>query len=308
MLNATRVFLILALGASLFTERCLGEALSLKHTEGTGLGYSIGYSSLNLFLSKTCEQVTPFIDVRGHVFNNGKPAANAGLGVRYYSSCYKQIWGINVFYDYLRNTRHVYNQVGAGLEAMGEKWDFRCNAYVPVGSKRKNIYRFRYGFYEALRNEDLSHFDLGLKAREQFALNGLDATFGYRFCTMCSADFRLSGGPYYYWGRTPKTKNAFASKHKESWGGRLSLDMSYKDYICLTGTTTYDSFFKWRGQGIISLNIPFDLIFTCCHPRCVSGTLRDRLFAFVERNEIIPVDCLNRFINDPRVLDPEFKP
>lgn len=48
--------------------------LALRHIEGTGVGYNQGYTSLEgLFLprSGTGHGWTPFLDLRGHVFNNG---------------------------------------------------------------------------------------------------------------------------------------------------------------------------------------------------------------------------------------------
>lgn len=291
----------------------LEQRISLRHTEGSGLGYAIGYTSLDLFLSQSFDNqsLLPFLDLRGHVFNNGKFAGNAGLGFRYFSPCFEQIWGVNVTYDYLQHLQHYprqsYHQVGGGLEIIGERWDFHLNAYVPVGDKKTNIYRFNYGLFEDLRREDLSPFNLGLKAREQLALNGIDTLFGYRFVGVCNTDLHISAGPYYYWGHTEKTTNAFTRKNESSWGGRLMLDILFKKYISVAGVVTYDSIFKWRSQGMISLNIPFDIFQNCCS-EYASCTVKDRLYDRIKRNEIITVDSLTRFTNDPRVLDPEFQP
>src|SRR5258708_3748438 len=73
-----------------------------RHLEGSGVGYSKGYTTLEGFFSTgRCDNSwTSFIDLRGHVFNDARLAANAGLGVRYIGSL---AWGINAYYDY-RNT------------------------------------------------------------------------------------------------------------------------------------------------------------------------------------------------------------
>lgn len=287
------------------------ERVSLLHIEGKGLGYSIGYSSLDLFLAKTfCNNTfVPFLDIRGHVFNNGRFAANAGLGLRYFSNCLQQIWGVNAFYDYLENARRSYHQVGAGIEILGNKWDFHCNAYVPFGCKKTNIYRFNYGFFEDLKRKNVSSLKFGLKAREQLALNSVDALFGYRFCNIYkNADMHIGAGPYYFWGNSAKTENAFTSKHQSAFGGRGVVDIYFNNYIALSGVVTYDSIFKWCGQGTITLNIPLDAIFRHCQPVCSLCSVKDRLFDSISRNEIIAIDYLSRFTNDPRVLDPEFQP
>ncbi|MDE3045922.1 MAG: inverse autotransporter beta domain-containing protein [Verrucomicrobiota bacterium] len=60
----------------------------------------------------------PFLDARGHVFDNGKWAANAGVGLRTLKGT--RAYGINAYYDYRNTGRFHSNQIGAGLESLGE--------------------------------------------------------------------------------------------------------------------------------------------------------------------------------------------
>jgi hypothetical protein len=57
---------------------------SFRHIEGGGIGYNHGYTTFEAFLAPGPEsfRVMPFVDLRGHVFNDGKMAANAGLQMR----------------------------------------------------------------------------------------------------------------------------------------------------------------------------------------------------------------------------------
>ncbi len=278
------------------------ELIGVSHTEGKGLGYSRGYSSLDLFLSQPlCQRrLIPFLDLRGHIFNDGKYAANAGLGLRWLSERFKQIWGFNAFYDYLQTSQRPYNQVSAGLEALGENWDARLNGYLPVGHKKKNIYRFFY--------EDLSLEGFLLEAREQFAMRGFDSEIGYRFCKTRYFDLHVGAGPYYYWGSSAKTPNAFRKAHRHATGGRISAEVAFMNYVFLDGYVGYDSLFRWTGQGTLTLRFPFDLTFT--KKSCSKSTycLKERLYRPVEHNEIIVIDSCNRFSTNPAVLDPEHKP
>lgn len=59
--------------------------VTARHIEPGGIGYGLGYTTLEGFfpLYNGWENWVVFLDGRGHVFNDGKPAANAGLGVRY---------------------------------------------------------------------------------------------------------------------------------------------------------------------------------------------------------------------------------
>ena len=94
--------------------------VTARHIEPNGIGYNQGYTTLEGFFSSDPWGGAwyPFLDLRGHAFNNGKLAANAGIGVRYLSG--SRIWGGNFYYDY-RNTKHQhYNQVALGLEALGQ--------------------------------------------------------------------------------------------------------------------------------------------------------------------------------------------
>lgn len=289
-------------------ECCSSECLDLKseligvsHTEGKGLGYRQGYSSLDLFLSQPfCQKrCVPFLDLRGHIFNNGKYAANAGLGFRWLNKCSNQAWGINGFYDYLETRRRPYRQVSLGLEALSETWGVSVNGYLPIGRKETPLYEFSY--------LNISPTRFLVKGREQLAMKGIDAEVGYRFCNVYCFNFSTAAGPYYYWGRSAETKNAFRAAHKHAIGGRVNASASYRNYITLEGLGTYDSRFKWGGQVTLAVTIPFDFTFNtgeggaaCC--------LQERLYQPVRRNEIIVVSRIRRYSTNPNILNPEFEP
>lgn len=278
------------------------QQISLSHTEGKGLGYSQGYTSLDLFLSRPIynNQLRLFTDLRGHVFNNGKYATNAGVGVRWLNPFYNQVWGANVFYDTLKTGHRPYHQVSMGLEALCEKWEMHLNGYLPVGHHKTNIYRIVYE----------SFIPFLVKCREQLALRGIDAEIGYHFSQFCNFDLYAGLGPYFYWGRSAETENAFKHSHKHAVGGRLRASASFLTYLSLEAVTSYDSRFKWTGQVTLSLNLPFDLT---CGMRdnlnhCAQCKLDERFYQPVRRNEIIVIDRINRFSSNPEILDPEFQP
>ena len=118
---------------------------TIRHIESGGIGYDDGYTTLEAFLASDPSQwrVTPFLDARGHVFNNGKWAANAGIGVR--SLWGNRAYGINAYYDYRSTGRFHSNQTGIGLETLGELFDFRLNGYLPVGAKTSDPYDSTFG-------------------------------------------------------------------------------------------------------------------------------------------------------------------
>ena len=120
-----------------------------RHIEPNGIGYDQGYTTLEGFFSppEPWKGVWfPFLDARGHLFNDGKWAANGGLGLRYLKC--SRIWGATAYYDY-RDTKHgPFNQAALGLEALGEVWDFRINGYLPFGSKVSKAYNTKFSRFQ----------------------------------------------------------------------------------------------------------------------------------------------------------------
>jgi hypothetical protein len=261
--------------------------LCLSHTEGKGLGYSQGYSSLDLIL---CEpfwdsQCASLVDLRGHIFNHGKRAANAGLGLRWMDFCHRCVWGINGFYDYYRPSHHPYSQVSLGIEALGSLWEFRMNGYFPYRHVKTSLYEFQEAKCLGIR-------------RAELAMKGIDCEIGYRFCNACW-NLYLGFGPYVYWGRSGKAKNAFPHRNMYAAGGRISAHAFLFNYFTLDGSASYDSRFKWCGQAKVGIDIPFELFFGIFNwpPSNGSCCLADKLYAPILRNEVIvsQVLCQVRF-------------
>ena len=92
--------------------------LGIRHTEGEGIGYNKGYSSLDFTAIPFSVGSLLFLtDLRGHRLTNGKFAGNGGLGVRYPHLNSGYAYGINGFYDYRRQRQTNLNRLGVGLEA-----------------------------------------------------------------------------------------------------------------------------------------------------------------------------------------------
>lgn len=254
---------------------------SIRHIEGRGIGYNQGYTTLEGFFAADPEElgVMPFLDVRGHLFDNGKAAANAGIGLRKIDGCY--VYGLNAYYDY-RNVRKThYNQLGLGFEMLGDRWDFRINGYLPVGKKSSAISSSAFSRFSG-------HY-LFLTQKHQFAMKGADAELGWRFGTFRNLDLYAAAGPYYFNGLMgPKV-----------WGGKGRLAAKYKDYVTLEVSNSYDRMFHNNFQFQFTFTVPFggrssecqqSLCNTCYTP----DVLISRMMQPVEREEIIVVGKKNR--------------
>ena len=247
-----------------------------RHIEANGIGYNQGYTTLEGFFSPLKplgNTWVPFLDLRGHAFNNGKLAANAGLGLRYIGN--SRVWGINAYYDYRNTTRQHYNQVAMGLETLGRVWDFRLNGYLPVGDKTSRFYDTKFSAF--------SGNQLILSRKRQFAMKGANAEAGLHVDTIKHVPFYFAAGPYYLEGQG-----------KVAWGGELRAVIDLYDFIRLEGNTSYDKVFKWIGQGQVSIMIPFgskrrihqDKGKSCS----LALALSERALQRVDRFEIIPID------------------
>lgn len=261
--------------------------LYVGNVVGKGVGYRTGYTSLGLWTSfnSMCDCFRPFVDIRGHVFNNGEKAANVGLGGRYCCSCLDVIFGGNIYYDYRQGRFSDYNQIGIGAEILGACWDFRINGYIPVGRR------------EGCKCKIFDDFEGDFFAscfRQERSLAGFDAELGSYLkrrnpCNCCDFDLYAAIGPYYYsrphdWGRTV-------------FGGQVRLAASWMDCLTAEVIATSDHVYHTRVQGRFEINIPLGAGWcfwecnknndcgncSCCWPRCVD-CLR------VWRREIIVLD------------------
>lgn len=213
--------------------------MSVRHIEGGGIGYSQGYTTLEGFFAPNPHQLIlmPFLDVRGHVFNNGKMAANAGIGFRGILGC--RTYGLNAYYDYRNTKRLHYNQVGIGLETLGTLWDFHINGYLPVGKKITSPYDIEFDKFSGHR--------LLLSQKRQFSMKGADAEIGFHFGKSHNFDFYTAAGPYYYIGEIGHN----------TWGGKARLAGMYKEYITVEVSNSYDRIFRNNFQGQITFTLPF---------------------------------------------------
>jgi hypothetical protein len=248
---------------------------TIRHIESGGIGYKDGYTTLEAFLASDPSQwsVTPFLDVRGHVFDNGKWAANVGVGLR--TLWKNRAYGINTYYDYRNTGRFRSNQVGIGLETLGKLFDFRINGYLPVGTKTSNPYHAAF--------KTFSGHHMILSQKFQSAMKGADAEFGFHFGKSESLDFYAAAGPYYFIGK----------KAPATWGGKARIMGTFKDILTLEISDSYDRTFHNKFQGQIGLSFSFgprSKIIKQWGTCKTADTLNDRMLQPVGRQEIIVID------------------
>lgn len=212
---------------------------TVRHIEAKGVGYNQGYTSLDFFIAPhptLAHKWVPFLDMRGHIFNNGKMAANAGFGIRYLSSSY--VYGFNNSYDYRAARQKNYQQYSFGFEALGPLWDFRCNGYIPLGHKRSHFYNTQFSLF--------SGNQMVLEAHQEFAMKGVNAEAGIHIQEKKNIELYGAFGPYY-----------FERAGKNAIGGKVRIAGTFLDYIKVEASTSYDPIFRWVGQGELSFVFSF---------------------------------------------------
>lgn len=248
--------------------------VSVRHIEPNGIGYNQGYTTLDAFIPYTgSDKWVYFLDGRVHIFNNGRPAVNAGLGTRYMTA--NRGWGLNAYYDY-RNTKHYhYNQVAMGLESIGQTWDYRINGYLPIGKKLSKPYNPEFGYFQG-------HYAM-LREQYEYALGGFNAEVGAHVDTWKHFPLYFAAGPYYLRGHAGA-----------AWGGEARASIKIYDYVKIDGYMSYDHLFKWTGQGQLGLSFSFGpskKVERSESGSCAQAmTMATRAYQPVDRFEIIPVD------------------
>jgi hypothetical protein len=227
--------------------------VGLRHNEARGIGYDEGYTTLEAFgIYDGCgTHFMPFVDLRGHIFNNEKFAANIGIGERTFLSCLCHMFGAYLYYD-VRQAGHdlTVNQLSPGFELLGRCMEYRINGYFPLGKRKSHKYGYAFDEFE--------DHNIFLKFKQQRALTGGDAEVGMHLAQTTRYDLYAGMGPYYLY-----------APHAQSWGGRARLLGRYQEYITLEAAYSYDRLFRSVVEGSIAFSIPFGCkIKRACAPQC----------------------------------------
>jgi hypothetical protein len=249
---------------------------AIRHIEKGGIGYNKGYTTFEGFFATDPKKnlTIPFLDLRAHVFNDGKLATNIGLGFRKNAGCLA--YGLNAYYDYRKTSKLRYNQIGFGLEALGQRCDFRINAYLPVGHKITDPYGTSFA--------EFSGHELLLSQNYEFGMKGFNAELGGHLNRSENFDLYLAAGTYHY------TEN----NGPKFWGAKARLTCRIKDYATIEFSNSYDKYFRNRFQGQVTLTIPLGRESEeCSTNRCNSCDTQklicSKMVQPVERQEIIVV-------------------
>lgn len=220
--------------------------LSVAYAGGREVGVDQGYGTLALQYAPYRYTGRPqfLFDLAGHMKDDGRAAANVGIGIRCPNSNYSRVYGANLFYDFRQGHYHGFHQVGVGIESLGCTFDFRANGYFPVERKSE------HSSADRIRQYVLRDFE--------FALKGVDAEIGAHLGRMWNINFYSAVGPYYIQ----------KSGIDHSWGGRFRALAKWNDNLQLELHVTYDKLYENRVQAELSYNFPLPFCNKTKHSNC----------------------------------------
>jgi hypothetical protein len=204
----------------------------VQFTSGDGLGYESFFYGFEGFvpLGQTPGQNVTFLEGRLLISDDdGEPGGNIIIGRRFYSPNRNRVFGAYVGYDIRDTGQSVFNQLGAGIEALGETWDVRANAYFPIGDNRRNVEENTIESVLPFSQPVFQGNFLALGERQgqisrryEAAMTGFDVEAGMRIIPIgTTGDVRGYAGIYRY----------DAPGRDSFWGGRVRVEARPIDNI-----------------------------------------------------------------------------
>jgi trimeric autotransporter adhesin len=193
------------------------------HTSSQGGIDGISHIEGFIPLSQNSGRNLTFLDGQVLLDNGGNLGGDIVLGYRSYDASKNRIWGGYVGFDHRQTDTNSFNQLGLGVESLGRVWDFRANAYLPIGNTRQLLDETRFDSgYQTVTGFQQHQLVLGRERTRQIiqdyeaALGGFDAEVGTRLAHWETGDLRGYGGVYFY--------DAAGSDSTLGWRLRLDAD------------------------------------------------------------------------------------
>ncbi|MBE9127253.1 MULTISPECIES: right-handed parallel beta-helix repeat-containing protein [unclassified Coleofasciculus] len=177
---------------------------------GPGVGYSSSFGGIEGFLPLWQTPGSNLTFLEGRLLLSTEDANVGGniiMGHRIYDANANRVLGGYIAYEYRSTEDSSFNQIGAGFESLGEFWDVRGNAYVPVGDTRQQASEttsnlglsvsdpfFQGNFLAVSRNQQQQ-----INRRYEAAMAGVDIEAGVKVASLGqTGDLRGYAGLYYY--------------------------------------------------------------------------------------------------------------
>ncbi len=175
-----------------------------------------------------------FIDVRGHIENDGNLAATSDLGYRLPDWDGNRIWGVHAGYDWRQTDNGDYGWVNIGAEMLSRDWDLRADGYINISSDT------------ILCNcaDSFEGNELLLRQTTEESMWGIEGAAGKHFTVFGDVPVYLGGRVHYFAGDFGDA----------AFGGRLQLQADVLPNLSLGGSAGYDSLFGALAYGTLTFS------------------------------------------------------
>ena len=166
-----------------------------------------------------------YLNAVGRLDDFSDPGANVVVGHRFYNGAGDRIHGGYIAYDLGNTGDSTFNQVGIGAETLGEVWDGRVNAYIPLEDRQE---------VESDNPAEIAY---------ENPLTTVEAEVGAKLYSFNNGgEVRAYAGPYYY-------------TETGTIGGRVGLSVEPIDGVTVGASVQSDDVFDT--QVGFSLNYQF---------------------------------------------------
>ncbi len=224
-MNRLRCYILLALcilpATTVVAQDVWLSRLSARHTQGDGVGYQDGFTSVDWFLPLLASEPDSiwFGDFRAILSTDAEFSSNFGTGYRWYEPDQNRIYGANIFWDTRQLDDFNFNQLGVGLQTFGEIIDLELNGYVPAVNDT--------------HQQSVQFSGNNLLVHSANAQSGMDFMMGYNVPPILEFNTRVLGGVYFYdSNQTPRTT-----------GWRVRLETALQDWLAFSATAQDDELF-----------------------------------------------------------------
>lgn len=241
------------------------------YTSPRGIGREEGYASLGVFFcpEARCGFWDPLLELQGHRLNDGKWAANVGVGLQTAFPTYKAKLRGYAYMDYLQGEFGNFREVSIGAEWLGCLFDARINGYFPLnehGNREKT--RFDYG-NGAVAN----------RFENEASLRGLDLEVSAWLNPFPCVNLYSTLGTYTY-----RFDNSHCGNRNHIFGGLIRFEIPLFLGLNVSLQTSYDEVFKSRSFFQVNWDFPLAIFNgsdskVCCCPK-------------IRRQEIMPLTRL----------------
>lgn len=210
-------------------------------TEGPGLE---ALTTLEGFIPLESQGEESLLFTEARLLLDASSTISGGLtfGQRFYDGGSDRLTGFYGAWDVRNTGNSTFHQLGLGYENVGDAWELRANAFLPIGSRRNLLSSAFSGETQFQGNQLL----LGRNQVFESAVAGLEVEAGSPILRWSQGDLRGYGGLYYL----------SAQGNGDVVGVRGRLVARPNPYTSASLTLQHDSLFDTRLVASVGVNFP----------------------------------------------------